>query len=97
MVEAFGRVKVLVLVDGPENAVKPLAVPPFADGRIPVTFAAKSIVLAAIIAFVTARFAMVVAKLPVPEPVTSPVRVIVGAVVRTVAHEVTPDPSVMRA
>jgi hypothetical protein len=34
--EAFGKVKVFVLVVGPVNAVKPLAVPPLALAKVPV-------------------------------------------------------------
>ena len=52
-------------------------VPPLACGNIPVTLAVRSIVPLAIFAFVTALLAIVVAKEPVPLPVTSPVNVIV--------------------
>lgn len=39
--EALGSVKVLVVLAGPVKAVNPLAVPPFAAGRIPLTPAVK--------------------------------------------------------
>jgi len=42
---AFGRVNVFSVDAGPENFVKPFAVPPFALGRIPVTFVVRSMVL----------------------------------------------------
>ena len=51
-------------------------VPPFAIGSEPVTFVVRSM-LPANIAFVTTLLAMVVVKLPVPDPVTFPVRVMV--------------------
>lgn len=67
---AFGSVNVFADVVGPVKVVNPFAVPPLALGKIPVTFAVKSIVDAAIFAFVIARFATV--KAPVLVIVASP-------------------------
>ncbi len=54
VVETLGNVKVFNDVAGPENCIKPSFVPPFAPGKIPVTFVVKSIVPLAIFEFVIA-------------------------------------------
>ena len=49
--EAFGKVNVLAEVVGPATVKKALAVPPFALGKMPVTFVVRSMVAAVMSAF----------------------------------------------